>query len=504
MPSVQPIPPLLGALLGRIVFEGVTHALPALPPIVGGTWGGIELSGLWGPLTVVGSDLEWEVDPVFGVDVDWKLRAIDGFSNESAVFQLADGRKLSVRFGGVTRRGVRPRLGHGRVVELNSWNLEGRAPARWVGNLVGFPSSVGNLKIVKGANDFSRMNVRLEGNYTWYIVSPRGRHEDEHVVVAVVEPRPDGPSSFDRDAIGVDFMALQFAYGTAMQMDTMVAVDEPGNVIGGAGLGFGGERRRALTDGPVPRRGFWEPILFHRLTRAMNTLTLPWGVVCTAYLDSTSDPTIDGRYLRLHVALEGFARALLSDTAQEGRLQKSGTKRLLVKDEKSWKAWLKTHASAVRDLAVDERGYDVLLGKLHQAIQPPSSATVTDTLSRLEPPLAVDDRVLTELRGRNIPAHHGTMNKPNVDYDVERDVERVDILRTLLVAIVSRACGYDGPIVGWDRRATPDWKPVPPWWPAPSPATVAEASVRFASGDRQRPRAHRAPAFGSRIRTRPR
>lgn len=501
MNSARPIAPLLGALLERIVFDGARHSLAPLAPVIGGTWGELELSGLWGPLTINGADIHWEMEPVDGARVESKLDAIRGFVNEAALLHLADGRRLAVGSGGWSRRHVRPQLGFGHVGELSSWNLEGVAPARWVGELKGFRRDRGNMKVARGRTLFSRMNSRLEGNYTWHIVRPMGRDDADDADVAVIEPTPTGPTSFDHRLLGIDFRALEFTYGVPLQLDTLVALDEPGNVIGGAGPGLGGERRRAVSDGPVPARGSWEPVLFRRLAHAITEVDLPWGVACGAFLDSSTDSTIDGGYLKLQVALEGFATALLKNNLSGKKEAGDKAARLLVRDKKSWMNWLQEREADLRSFAVDEDSLTKLRGKLQQAIQPPSSATVADALARLEPPLSVCARVLAELRDRNIPAHHGTMNRPNVAYDIERDIERVDVLRTLLVALVARACGYDGPIAGWERKTPGQWKPVPEWWPSTSPATAAEAAVRY-TNERPEIRATARPAFRSRILTR--
>jgi len=64
---------------------------------------------------------------------------------------------------------------------------------------------------------------------------------------------------------------------------------------------------------------------------------------------------------------------------------------------------------------------------------------------------------------------------PGVDYDVGR----IDILRSLFVALMARACRYDGAIAGWVTDNAAAWKPQPDWWPAPSEATLAEARVAY-------------------------
>jgi len=111
----------------------------------------------------------------------------------------------------------------------------------------------------------------------------------------------------------------------------------------------------------------------------------------------------------------------------------------------------------------------------------------------------VDEAVLDELEKRNIAAHHGTMNKPDVDYDVDRDVERVNILRSLLVALVARACGYDGAIAGWVIGSAAGWKPQPDWWSASPPSTADDARTAFSCVRGPRPRFQRR-VFRSRLR----
>jgi hypothetical protein len=187
--------------------------------------------------------------------------------------------------------------------------------------------------------------------------------------------------------------------------------------------------------------------------------------------------TVDGQYLHLQVALEAFAKALLDAKGQ------SRKPRLLVKDKKAWVRWVKTHAAELRPMLADMANEDVFVGKVIAAMNLPSSGVVADALSRLEPPLVVDDAALDEMANRNIPVHYASMNKPGVDYDGDREVARIDILRALLAALMARACGYDGALAGWVRdEAAVVWKPQPNWWPAPSAATITEARVRFACG----------------------
>ena len=228
------------------------------------------------------------------------------------------------------------------------------------------------------------------------------------------------------------------------------------------------------------------------------TPELPWGVAATAYLDSVSDPTIDGQYLKLHVALEGFGNALLKLDEKKKKKRKAEP-RLLVKDGKAWVGWVKGHAAELREMLAEPSREEAFVGKVIAAMNLPSSGVVGDALLRLDPPLKVDKRVLDELDKRNIPAHHATMNKPGEDYEVDRDVERVDVLRSLLVALIARACRYDGPILGWSTTDAFKWNPQPGWWPPPSAETLAEAREAFVAGEQERPPPIRPRRFQSRL-----
>jgi hypothetical protein len=339
--------------------------------------------------------------------------------------------------------------------------------------------------------------MRLAGRYTWYLLD---RRKDGDPGVVVIDA---GPSPLDHEALGTDFNALQVAFGMPMRLDALVALDGPGNVVGCAGVHLGGNRatkRRSRADGPVPddvTNECWIPVFFHRLATAMLDEALPWGMVCNAYLDSVSDSTIDSRYLKLHVALEAFAKAVL----KKDEAKKPAPKRL-VRDADAWLKWVKERADELRAMVEEKSRSEVFVNKVISAMNLPSSGVVADALGRLRPALVVDERVLEELDKRNIPAHNFNMNKPGVDYDVDRDVERIDILRSLFVALMGRACGYDGAIAGWVTGNASKWKPQPDWWPPPPETALAEAREAFLCdrGTRPTPPPRR---FRSRLRTKP-
>ncbi len=492
----------VAALLQRIAFENKRFDAPALPPVIGGQWGDVSLEDLWGPLRIEGPSLVWEPSTRHGAPEDAQARLVrlDALRNASARLELADGKRVVAEYGHTPRYGSRAGAEPGFTCEFDVWHTEGGSvAARWAGRLKGGGFLNGNLAVSAGSRSTAG-HMRLEGNYTWYLLDA-DRNGDLSVVV------DGGPSTFDRHALGIDFNALQVALGAPLQLDLLVGLDRPGNVVGAAGVHFGGNRqtkRRGRADGPVPddvAHECWVPVFFHRLATAMvATPDLPWGMACNAYLDSISDATIDGRYLHVHVALEAFATALLKRDSK-----KKAKPRLLVKDGETWVRWVNDHAVELRAMlaATDPKELEklakVFTNKVVSAMNLPSSGVVADALSSLDPPLLVDEAVLEEVEKRNIPVHHASMNKPGVEYEVDRDVGRIDVLKSLFVALIARACNYDGAIAGWVRDEAAAWKPQPGWWPPPSAATLAEARVMFAAGELERPRPVRPKRFQSRL-----
>jgi hypothetical protein len=487
----------LAGLLHRVAFENEQFDVPSLPPVVGGRWGDVPLAGLWGPLRTEGPTLVWQPSVRHGASAEaaTALGRLHDLRNAPAVLELADGRRVEAEYGHTPSYGSRDGMEPGLTCEFNVWRTTGgRVPVRWVGRLKGGGFSNGNLVLIRESRS-TAMNMRLQGNCTWYLLDT-----DRTADIAVVVE--DGPHVVDRHTLGIDFNALQVALGAPLQLDVLVGLDSPGNVVAVAGTHLGGNRptkRRRGIDGPVPdgmSQECWVPLFFRRLATAVRDVPdLPWGMACNSYLDSLSDATIDSRYLKAHVALESFAKALLKQSEKGKRKPRS-----LVTDADAWVRWVNNRISELRPMLAVADDEKVFINKIISAMNPPSSSVVADALLRLDPPLAVDDQVLEEIDQRNIPVHHGAMNKPGVDYEVDRDVERIDVLKALFVALLARACKYDGPITGWVRdEAGPVWKPQPVWWPAPSPETLAEASMMFAAGERTLPRRVAPQRFHSKL-----
>jgi hypothetical protein len=284
--------------------------------------------------------------------------------------------------------------------------------------------------------------------------------EDDPILVVVI------PAEVGREAVATDFMALQFALGRPLVLETLVGTDADLKPVSAMGLrlgvrGTGGHRC------PVPERLDttiqWQAALFQRVAQAqcgqgVDTLTVPLG----AYLDGIASH-IDLAYLAAQVGLEAFATRIVRDVARQP----------IVKSSSEWLRWVKANEDAISEHAVDADAARKLLGKINNAHHGATGERVEAAL-RLHQ-LAVPEEVVEEIRRRSRSVHGYVMAGVGGERDIIKDVDRRDIVLTLLAALVAKHVGFDGPIVGWarDERGNPA---VPAWWPHRG---LAAPSVRF-------------------------
>lgn len=486
--------------LRRFALDREPIALPSLPPVVGGSFGEVSLTGLWGPVRVEGPNLAWEACARADAteDARSRLEKIESLRNVPASLDLADGRRIRARFGHTPQWGDRSSaVGPGPTCEFTLWHTEtSEEPARWAGQIGGGGFLNRNLSLsrIDGPGHRIRGGMRLEGNYVWFLFIAEDA-ADSRVIIDTAG------RAFDHETLGIDFNALQTSLGCALELHALVGLDGAGNVVGCAGVHLGGNREtktsRRASESPVPDdvvHECWIPVFFRALATTMkNDDELPWGVAVNAYLDSVSDATLDGRYLKLQVALEAFAKALLKK--QEKKKQQA---RFLVSNRDEWVAWVRKNAGELGGFAADAKMKEVFINKVISAMNLPSSGVVADALARLQPPLVVDAAALDEIEKRNIPAHHYSMNKPGIDYEVDRDVQRVEILRSLLAALIARACGYDGALAGWVADEASGWKTQAEWWPPATERALVEARAAFYTSEERTKLAPK--VFRSRIR----
>jgi hypothetical protein len=118
----------------------------------------------------------------------------------------------------------------------------------------------------------------------------------------------------------------------------------------------------------------------------------------------------------------------------------------IVVDKKKWKEWVKANEQAIRTHA--KPGFDnSLYNKVLSVYRLASGKVVPNAFNSLCLPLT--EEMTAELAGRDLVVHRGLMAPDG--YDVDRDLRRVAIVRTMLVALVALVCGYRGAILGWEH-----------------------------------------------------
>ena len=225
-----------------------------------------------------------------------------------------------------------------------------------------------------------------------------------------------------------------------------------------------GSHRRGSCRPPVPQRFDdavnWTATLFNKVATKMGLgdqigLLIAMG----GYLDAISSH-LDLGYLAAQVALEAFAKGV---HVAAGRT-------VLVKDSRRWVKWVKANRDAIVAHGLDSDAGEKLLGKVEGAQQGPSTDRVAAAL--VAAGLVVPQGVLREIELRNSVAHDFLMGHPT-ERDIQKDVERRDLVLTLIAAMVAKHCGYDGPLDGPDRDEQ-GYPLKPDWWPHTGDGHAAE------------------------------
>jgi hypothetical protein len=304
-----------------------------------------------------------------------------------------------------------------------------------------------NLRVVEAGT--GSQGLRLCGKYGWYLL---GASKDELTTV-VLDTHGE---TLSNDTLSAEFTALEFALGSPLQLDLLVGVDANLKPVAAFGpeLGFR-PLAVALKRAPVPDGYFsecWTAALFPRLARALASKDNKVHVATTGYLDSLADH-LDGAYLKAQVALEAYSASLVK---REDRC--------LVRDKKAWNRWVTSVDPKLKEHAITKEAAASLVGKVRNAMDAPSSKSVSAALQALglNPP----KEVLDEVKLRNTVAHEFVMTRrtPDHQWDVEAELSGVDLVRALIAIVVARSIGYCGPLLGWKKgkdheRLEMEWLP---------------------------------------------
>ncbi|MEI9948260.1 MAG: hypothetical protein WDO74_04600 [Pseudomonadota bacterium] len=349
------------------------------------------------------------------------------------------------------------------TIELGSWVvLEGDAPSLWIGRVEGAKNLTfgGNLIVERIREDGLRLgragHLRLSGTYVYYLVQSGERNTPVwHLLLDT------GAGVPDEEALGRDFLLLQFVLGRQLRILELLGITGDGRTVGSS---TGAGTRKNLHRRSVPPVPFgqnndawvdecWAALLFERvcatLTSRPETRTA-YMMAFDSYLDSLS-LHVDADYLRLQITLEAFAYWILRLASQE--------ERAVVKDKAAWKQWVKDHTTEIRALA--SPGFEEsLFNKVMGVYRLSSGRVVPSAFLAFE--LTLTPEMTDELEKRDVVVHQGLMAPDG--YEAERELRRIAIVRTLLVALIAKTVDYGGAINGWEVGAL--GRPTEPvdWW----------------------------------------
>lgn len=455
--SVQ-VPEKVVGILGRLVSGSVPLPL-ALGRLTMLTWGAVDLSMFsTSSIAISGDKLQVTCSSESTAEAfsTWNMvesgigagAKING-STDAGLHVFAEqgrARQLALRSGG-ERAGLSFNLiGHYWWI-ADTDNL----PSIWVGRLRGSIEVLpGNLVI-----GHSMDHLRLVGAYCYYLVRTRAPGEDSDTWYMVIDLGESGIPQ--RALLYPDFLAMQFSLGKHLCLDLLLGIDSEGRTVAESGGRFGQEHPDGKrTACPVPHlfsKETWLAPFFEHVSQAYRSkpelrLYVPLGL----YLDALVDH-LDGSYLKLHVALEAFSLNLLKQIPEE--------KTVIVKEWKDWSRWVNENRERIESFAI-EKFRNSLVEKVRNVARLASGRVVPTALGRLG--IEVTEAMKEELEGRDIVAHTALMSIAD-DRDYERDLERIALVRTMLVALVARSVGYQGPIVGWTRDSNRRYEPADStWW----------------------------------------
>lgn len=407
-----------------------------------------------------------------GIEKDLNLLASNQLINKPIQGLLADGRVFHAEFGHTSND--RMKLGgetsHEVIVEGPQWHVVPREgiPSLWIGKINGKTNHVfGNLSVHFDQDEQTRTseaaNLRLAGTYVYYLVC---RQDAWFLIV-------DTGSGMvpDRHALWRDFLALEFALGQQMRLRTLCGLNEAGAVVAYTGGYYGEDHPRDIRQSPVPIMSGLEVPLFEAVSKAWNAHPeLRWGIALQSYLDGFTS-NIEVAYLRLQVAIESFAYWILK---ARGELDY-----VLVEDVKKWEAWVKNNKEAIRSQAKgnDENLATALYLKVKMAYERSTGKLIRDTFKLFQ--LDTTKEMDKELRSRDLSVHMMQMSPDG--YELDRDMQRINLIRALLVALIAKASGYQGAIADQALLDGGTW-----WKPDPAARNkvhyVAEESTKIKPG----------------------
>ncbi len=312
---------------------------------------------------------------------------------------------------------------------------------------------------------------RVAGGYTYYLVNRSDESKDWFIVVDA------GAETPTKTILHRDMLAMQFVLGRPFRFDILYGVDEHGEQVAMLGGSHGRSGRQGQrNDPPVPLELFgpcWVAQCFEAISNTYRQRPeLRLHIPLAFYLDAFASHHVEGRYLHLHVALEAFAYWLLEQQPKDLEVP--------LVDKVKWRAWLKANEGAIKGVATPGMEATLFNNITSVPARRASSRVVQDAFALEAINLTVTPEMAVELddEGRGKIVHTAVMFEES-QAEVDAYLDRIALVRTMLVGLIARVVGYDGAIAGWThqpQRAHDEADPT--WWPV-SEATHQRALVRY-------------------------
>jgi hypothetical protein len=397
----------------------------------------------------------------------------------------------------------------GNHAKSRYWTIEDktRRACLWVGRITGklsdaqrpFEGNLSTREVVETGDGqrsgrLDHSHLRLQGRHKYYLVRASTKTLEWFLIVDTYDRAPPR-----REDLYPDFLALQFVLGRGLKLEAFFGVDEAGTTVGMVGGVYGRDQGEdAVVFPPVPHSwqtpATWAAPFFAAISKAYaenevaatkdKDRNIRLYIPVSGYVESLAEAHVEGRCLRLHVALEGFAFWVckVKATKEEREVAEGLSTR--------WESWVTEHEPELRKLVrgpalaeQPEEGEDegeaanIVVAKVRSAIMPASTQSVPAAYAEYGVALPGEmKKRLSKVRGKLV--HTAVLFAERQD-DIDAYLEPIALVRTLLVGLLAKVVGYEGEVVGWEKQKHRDYETAPSsWWPT-SNACRAEAMINY-------------------------
>ena len=322
-------------------------------------------------------------------------------------------------------------------------------PIAYVGVLQGYRPFVDRNLAIKGYGESHCSAKHMRGNLHWTFV--RRDDLDPHSCLVFVSSSQEQPFELDRQSLRIDFAALEFVMGCPIRLEMLIGVDSHNLSVSAmnfeTGIFF---QENSCSKAPVSDSfdSRWSSVAFTAVATNLCSAEPAFQNALYTYL-ATHTGYVETRYLVAQVALEAFAKHL------------KPSEKPIVKDKAAWKKLIDSLSEQFREHVADDSVWRGLETKLKRdVITPTTSTLVKDYLAAAA--IEVPAEALQEVNNRSLVVHENTMQKAGTPEDptFAQRSRRLEIIQTLLAALILRHAGYSGALAGWDNEPSVAWWPI--------------------------------------------